>query len=193
MTASANDREVPVISLREAPGERAKWGRSLTTVLAWSVVEALVVTNQWQISSKLRVAALRAFGAQIEDGVIFRPRTRVKFPWKLKIGADSWIGEGVWIHNQDQVTIGRDVVISQDTFLTTGSHAHRRDMGLITRPILVADGAWVTSKCVVVGGVRIGRSALVTPLSVVTHAVEANAIVTGNPATAVGTRFKDFE
>jgi putative colanic acid biosynthesis acetyltransferase WcaF len=145
-------------------------------VYLWAVCELLFVTNPWQISSSLRVRVLRAFGAEVGAGVVFRPRTRVKFPWKLHIGDRSWVGEGVWFHNQDQISVGSDVVISQETFLTTGSHAHRRDMALLTRPIYIDDGVWVTSRCVILGGATIGRSALITPLSVVGGAVPANSI-----------------
>ncbi|WP_243692488.1 acetyltransferase [Curtobacterium sp. PhB146] len=178
-----------MISLRRAPGERASWDRPLLFVVLWSIVELLLVTNPWQISSRLRVWALRRFGADIESGVVYRPRTRVRFPWKLRIGADSWIGEGVWIHNQAQVSIGHDVVISQDTFITTGSHAHRRDMALLTKPVVIDDGAWVTSRSMITGGVRIGRSALVRPMSLISSSIPENAIYGGNPAVQVGWRF----
>nr|WP_208385736.1 acetyltransferase [Curtobacterium sp. WW7] len=175
--------------MKDAPGERAAWDRHLGVVLAWSVAELLFVTNPWQISSRLRVRVLRAFGAEIGRGVVYRPRTRVRFPWKLRIGDNSWIGEGVWIHNQDRVEIGSDVVISQETFLTTGSHAHRRDMALITAPITIHDGVWVTSRCMVLGGTVIGRSSLVRPMSVVAGNVSSNTVVSGNPATPIGPRF----
>lgn len=110
---------------------------------------------------------LRLFGARIGDDVIFRPRTRVKFPWKLRIGDRCWIGEGAWIHNQDKVEIGQDVVISQEVFITTGSHALAADMALITRAVLVEDGAWLSTRSMVLGGCRIGRSAVVSPNTVV--------------------------
>lgn len=189
---SAAPRHVPVINLARAPGERAAWGRPAPVVLLWGLVELLLVTNPLQVSSRLRVAALRAFGARIGDGVVFRPRTRVKFPWKLTIGDRCWIGEGAWFHNQDQITVGADVVISQEAFLTTGSHAHRRDMALITAPITIDDGAWITSRVIVLGGTTIGRSALVHPGSVVSGDVPPNQMVRGNPATAVGERFRDL-
>jgi putative colanic acid biosynthesis acetyltransferase WcaF len=127
----------------------------------------LFVSSSWQVSSRLRRAVLVAFGARIGTGVILRPRLRVRFPWKLDIGDRSWIGEDVWLHNQDQLTVGADAVISQGTFVTTGSHAHRRDMALITKPVVIEDGAWVTARCVILGGSRIGVSALVTPGTVV--------------------------
>lgn len=188
-TDHTDSDDVPVIDLSKAPGERAAWDRPLWHILLWSVTELVLVTNAWQISSSVRIWALRGFGARIGEGVIFRPRTRVKFPWKLRVGDRTWIGEGVWIHNQDEVEIGSDVVISQETFLTTGSHAHRRDMALITRPIVIEAGAWITSRCVVLGGTIMGRSALARPLTVVTGVVPANAIVSGPSCEVIGTRF----
>ena len=35
----------------------------------------------------------RSFGADIGDNVQIRPTARVTFPWKVKIGARSWIGD----------------------------------------------------------------------------------------------------
>lgn len=171
-----DSNEIPVIDLSEAPGEREAWGRPTAIVYLWALAELIFITNPLQVSSKLRVHVLRIFGANIGEDVVFRPRTRVKFPWNLKIGDRSWIGEGVWIHNQDKVVIGTDTVISQDTFITTGSHAHRKDMALITKPVIICDGVWVTSKCVVTGGVTIGVSALVQPLTRVSEDVPANCI-----------------
>ena len=171
---------IPVIDLSKAPGERAAWDRPWVVVYLWAAIELLFITNPWQISSRLRTRVLRLFGAEIGRGVIFRPRTRVKFPWKLHIGDRSWIGEGVWFHNQDHIYVGHDVVISQETFLTTGSHAHRRDMALITKPIHIAPGAWITSRCIVLGGADVGRSALIPPGTVVSKHVPPNTIWNGS-------------
>lgn len=198
MSAKSNERrltetEVPVINLAHAPGERQAWNRPKIVVYLWAVFELMFVTNAWQISSSLRVMVLRLFGAEIGDGVVFRPRTRVKFPWKLHVGDRSWIGEGVWIHNQNHVSIGRDVVISQESFITTGSHAHRRDMALITAPIRVGEGTWITSRSLVLGGTQIGRSCLIRPQSVVQGHFEHNSIISGNPAKIVGERFGNDE
>lgn len=180
---------VPVISLAAAPGERQAWGRPAVVVYLWALMELVFVTNPLQPSSRLRVATLRMFGASIGRGVVFRPRTRVKFPWKLAIGDNCWIGEGVWFHNQDQITLGHDVVISQETMLTTGSHAHRRDMALLTRPIVIESGAWITTRCLVLGGVRIGRSAVIEPLTLVRRNVSPNVIVSGGGPGETGLRF----
>lgn len=195
VTREKQGKDAPVIDLSQAPGEHAAWDRPLHIVYLWALFELVFVANSWQVSSRLRIVVLRLFGATIGRGVIFRPRTRVKFPWKLRIGDNAWIGEGAWIHNQDSVVIGDNVVVSQDAFITTGSHALRRDMALITRAVSIEDGAWVTTRCVVLGGVTIGRSSVVTPNSVVgpNVLVPPNTIVGGNPSKVLGRRFEETE
>ena len=185
-----DDTYIRVIDLSKAPGQGEAWTRAKWVIYLWSATELLLVTNPWQVSSSLRTKALRAFGAEIGDDVIIRPRTRIKFPWNLRVGDRAWIGEGVWIHNQNMVLIGHDAVVSQETFITTGSHAHRTDMGLITRPVEICEGAWITARCVVTGGVRVGRSALVQPLTRVADDVPDNAIYGHSTAYVQGERFK---
>jgi len=178
-----------VIDLDAAPGAGESWGVPAWKVYAWGLAELLLVTNPWQISSRLRRATLVAFGARIGKGVLLRPRLRVRFPWKLTIGDRSWIGEDVWLHNQDQLTIGSDAVISQGTFITTGSHAYRRDMALTTSPVVIGDGAWVTAKCIVLGGSRIGVSALITPGTVIRGEVPAGMLFGQVGGQVLGSRF----
>ena len=182
---------IPVIDLSKAPGEHEAWDRPKALIYLWAIFEMFFVTNPWQVSSNLRVKVLRLFGAEIGDEVIYRPRTRVKFPWKLHIGDRSWIGEGVWFHNQDHIYIANDVVISQETFVTTGSHAYRRDMALVCRPITISAGVWVTARCILLGGTTIGRSAVISPGSVIGPNVEIpeNIIISKSNTMSLGTRF----
>jgi putative colanic acid biosynthesis acetyltransferase WcaF len=158
-----------VVDLSQAPGAGESWDAPAWKVYAWGLVEVLLVSNPLQVSSRVRRAALRAFGARIGTGVILRPRLRVRFPWKLEIGDRSWIGEDVWLHNQDRISIGSDAVVSQGTFITTG--------------------AWITARCIVLGGSQIGVSALITPGTVVSGEIP-DAVVFGQPRGVVlGPRF----
>ena len=140
--------------------------------------------------SSIRVAALRLFGAKIGKRCRFPHAIRVKFPWNLEVGDDSWIGQDVWIYNQAMISIGSNVCISQGTMLSAGSHAVDTNMDLRVAPIVIEDGAWVSSKCVVQMGVIIGKSAVVTPLSVVHKSLEGGAIYGGNPCVFIRTRFR---
>lgn len=165
---------------------RPRWYEAL-----WILVEFLAVTNPLQPSSRVRGAALRGFGARIGEGVILRPRLRVKFPWNLEIGHRCWIGEGVWIHNQGSVTIGHDSIVSQETLITTGSHDARSTMNLIVKPVEIGSGVWITSRCIVQQGVQIGDNAIVTPGSVVHKSVPAGWVFGGNPARPIKERVFD--
>jgi len=186
-----DESQIRVISLKNAPGAREAWGRSPIVVILWMIVEYFFVTNALQPSSRLRAICLRAFGAKIGEGVILRPRLRVKFPWNLEIGNDTWIGEGVWIHNQDRVKIGHDVCISQETFITTGSHDFRNDMALVTKPIIIEPGAWITSRCMILGGSVLGRSCLVSPMSVVKGSVAQGEVRISNTPEIYIPRFRE--
>lgn len=180
--------ERPVIPLASAGRGDVVQHRSSVVVLLWIVVERLLVTNSLQLSSRLRITALRTFGARVGRGVVVRPRLRVKFPWLLTIGDDCWIGEGVWFHNQDRVTVGDNCVVSQESFITTGSHEMVRTMDLVTAPVALESGCWVTSRCVVLSGVTVGRNSVLLPGSVAAKDVPADLVCGGVPAKPIKKR-----
>lgn len=152
-------------------------GRGPGWQVAWLVVSGLVVTRWWCPAS-LRVRVLRAFGAEIADGVLIRHRVHIHWPWKLSVGADSWIGEDAWILNLEPVTIGSDVCISQGVLLCTGSHDRRSPtFEFDNAPIVVGDGAWVAARATVLRGVTVGADAVVGATALVTADVAAGATV----------------
>ena len=158
--------------------------------LVWFVIEACIVSNRLMPVSSIRAGLLRMFGAKIGKNCRFVNAIRVKFPWNLEVGDNSWFGEDVWIHNQALIRVGSNVCLSQGAFLTAGSHDFDQRMDVIVAPIIIEDGAWITSNCVIQQGVTIGRSALVTPLSVVNRSLEPNGIYGGNPCRFIRKRFE---
>jgi putative colanic acid biosynthesis acetyltransferase WcaF len=157
-------------------------------MIVWLVIEACIINNYLMPFSKVRVFLLRMFGAKIGNNCRFLHALKVKFPWNLEVGDNSWFGEDVWIYNQALIKVGSNVCISQGTFLTTGSHDLARDMALQVAPIIIEDGVWISSKCVVQKGLTIHRSAVVTPLSVVHKSLEAEGIYGGNPCRFIKKR-----
>lgn len=124
--------------------------------------------------ARLRIAVLRAFGARIGIGVVIKPSVKVKFPWRLTIGAHSWIGEEVWIDNLAEVAIGAHCCISHGAYLCTGSHDWSKPgFDLITRPIEIGDEAWICAKACVGPGVRVARGAVLTLGSVTSNDLAA--------------------
>ena len=165
--------------------------RSKLVEAIWFVIEACVINNKLVPSSALRVGLLRLFGAKIGTGCRFVHPVRVKAPWNLVVGDHCWFGVDVWIYNQAPIRIGSHVCISQGTFLSAGSHEMSTTMDLRVAPIVIEDGVWITSKCVVQMGVTIGRSAVVTPLSVVHRSLEPEGVYGGNPCRLLRRRFHD--
>ena len=164
--------------------------RSRFIEMFWIVVEFFLVSNPLQLSSRARVWALRLFGARIGANVIMRPRLRVKFPWNLEVGDNCWIGEGVWIHNQDLLMIEDNVVVSQEAFITTGSHDIYESMDLVVKPLTLRRGAWITARCLVLQGVEIGQNVVFTPGRVVQKSLPPNGIYGGNPAKFIRQRWE---
>lgn len=163
--------------------------RSRLIEAIWFLVEACVINNKLLPISAVRVALLRLFGAKIGTGCRFVHPLRVKAPWNLEVGDHCWFGVDVWIYNQAPIRIGSHVCISQGTFLSAGSHDMSTTMDLRVAPIVIEDGVWITSKCIVQMGVTIGRSAVVTPLSVVHRSLDAEGVYGGNPCRLLRKRF----
>lgn len=136
--------------------------------------------------SGVKVTVLRLFGAKIGEGVVIRSLVNISFPWRLEVGDDVWIGDGVWILSLAKVIIGSDVCISQRAYLCTGSHDYRKEtFDLVTRPIRVHNESWVAADAFVGPGVEIGPNSVVSAASVVMQRVEPFKIVSGNPARLV--------
>jgi putative colanic acid biosynthesis acetyltransferase WcaF len=138
------------------------------------------------ISSALRVALLRMFGARIGSGVVVRANVNVSYPWRLTLGDDVWLGEEVMILSLAPVVIESSVCISQRAFLCTGSHDFRSEkFSLVTKPITVRGGSWIAAQAFISPGVDIGEGSMVCAGSVVVENVPPKCIVRGNPAQVV--------
>jgi len=158
-------------------------GRSKFIEGLWIIFQALFVSS-FLPGSYHRKVILQLFGAKIGDGVVLKPRIRIKFPWKLTIGGDSWIGEGVWIDNLARVDIADNVCISQGAYLCTGSHNWKNeDFSLIVKPIFIKSSAWICSNSMIAPGVIIGKNSVLTSFSFATSNLDSDSIYQGNPAS----------
>jgi putative colanic acid biosynthesis acetyltransferase WcaF len=164
-------------------------GRSRFITAVWFFFGLPIIRLSINPSSSVRRFLLRLFGAQIGPRVIIKPGVRVKYPWRLTIGADSWIGEDCWIDNLAQVTIGSNACLSQGAYLCTGNHDWSDSkFGLIVKPITIGDGAWIGAMSVIGPGVVLGECAVASVGSVVTASIPAFEIHAGSPAQRVRMR-----
>jgi putative colanic acid biosynthesis acetyltransferase WcaF len=164
-------------------------GRGLLVRTLWYYTSLLIFESGWLPISGVKRRILRLFGARIGKGVVFKPHVRIKYPWRLSISDHCWIGQGVWIDNIEDVTIGSHVCISQLAYFCTGNHDHRcRTFDLIAKPIVVHNGAWIGARVTLLGGVEVEANAIAAAGSVVVKSIPAATIVGGNPAKEIGKR-----
>jgi putative colanic acid biosynthesis acetyltransferase WcaF len=139
--------------------------------------------------STVRAQVLRIFGAKIGHGVVIKPGVRIKYPWRLRVGNHSWIGEDCWIDNVADVDIGSNVCLSQGSYVCTGNHDWSDiAFGLRPQQVQIKDGAWIGAQAKIAPGVTVCEGAVVAPGSVVHHHVPAYEIHSGNPAQFIRRR-----
>ena len=151
---------------------RPAWVQALWLLASGSLV------MRWWCPHRLRVGVLQAFGASIAPGTVIRHNVKIHWPWKLTVGENSWIGDGVWILNLEPVTIGRDTCISQSVLLCTGSHDQNSpSFEFDNAPIVIGDHVWIAARATVLRGVFIGDGVTVGATALVTGDIADNQTV----------------
>lgn len=108
---------------------------------------------------------------------------------KVRIGTDTVINYGCLVHVTGGLVIGEHVSISPGVWLVSGSHdINDPEHNSIYRPIVIEDYAWIGMRSTVLGGVTIGKGAVVMAGAMVTRDVPPFAIAGGVPAKVVGQR-----
>lgn len=164
-------------------------GRSNVWQSIWFFIGLPLLRCSVLPGSGYRTFLLRLFGAEIGQGVVIKPGVRVKYPWRLVIGDNSWIGEDCWIDNLAPVSIGKDVCVSQGAYFCTGNHDWSDpSFGLIIKPITLRDGSWAGAKVVLTPGTVLEEYAIAAAGSVVTRHIASYEVHAGNPASFVKKR-----
>lgn len=177
------------VNLYNFDGSDFDKGAGSFKIILWYFVNALIVRASWNPFMSIKVILLKAFGARIGKGLVIKNNVNIKYPWKLVIGNDCWLGEGCWIDNLDRVSIGNNVCISQGAMLLTGNHDYTiYNMPYRNAPIVIENGAWIGARTTVCPGVTVHENAVLTVGSVGTKSLEANGIYQGNPAIRIRER-----
>lgn len=110
----------------------------------------------------------------------------------LIIEDDVCIGSHVHISCTEYVRIGHGALLSDRVFIGDGIHEYRdvgvaiKDQGMLPKgPVMLGEGCFIGINAVILGGVTIGRNAVVGASAVVTKDVPDCSVVAGNPATII--------
>jgi len=168
---------------RQVKGRGRWWKRILT----WPL-------RRWAISRNVQV------GREVRIGL----GSRLWAPHRLVVGDHVYIGRYCTIDCDGE--IGRDVLIGNQVGVV-GKYDH--DCFVVGRPMFftpwignddyhgrgvgqrfkISDDCWIGYGATILGGVTIGRGAIVAAGSVVTKDVPEYAVVAGNPAKVIAERF----
>lgn len=155
----------------------------------WYFTNVCFFLNPWNPVSSLKIFLLKIFGASVGKGVIIKPSVNIKYPWKLKVGNNVWIGEKVWIDNLADIEIGDNVSISQGAMLLCGNHNYKKStFDLIVGEIRLEEGVWIGAKSIVTPGITCKSHSILSVHSVATKDLEAYTIYQGNPAKEIRKR-----
>ena len=164
-------------------------GRPKWVELLWYICKIAFFLSALPWPSSLKRQILLAFGAEVGQGFVIRPRVNIHFPWKLRIGDHCWIGERTEILNLEEVTLQDHVALAHDVYLAAAGHdISSPTMAYKNRPIVIKEGTWIASRVFVNPGVTIGAGAVAVAGAVVTKDVPDNCIVGGNPAKEIRRR-----
>jgi len=148
-------------NLNEFSGAGYSRGRNKIWQLLWHFYSNAVFQKYW-FPSNLRSVSLRLFGASIGKRVLIRDSVQVHWPWKLRVGDNSWIGHGVTILNLEPVDISDNVCISQQAYICTGSHdSSSETFEFANQSIRIESSVWVCARAFVLPGSHIPQGLVV--------------------------------
>jgi len=165
-------------------------GRARPVFVIWYFLKSLFFLSSFPWPSRFKSWLLRFFGAEVGQGVYWKPRVNVHIPWKLKVGDHTWVGEEVCIINFAPISIGAHCCLSQRSLLCSGNHDYGSpDMRYRHAPIVLEDGVWVGAGAFVGPGVKVGVDAVITAMSLVNRSLAGAWVYAGQPCAPVRRRW----
>ena len=157
--------------------QKSKENRPFIGQVLWYFTSAMIFENSLFPFMKLKSRLLTLFGAEVAESVLIKPNVKIKYPWKLKIGTNSSIGEHVWIDNTENIIIGNATCISQGVYLCTGNHDYTNyQLHYFGREISIGNNCWICAKAMVFGGSQLLDGVVVGPGMIVNGLLKARTV-----------------
>lgn len=112
----------------------------------------------------------------------------------IRLGARCGVNPFTLLSGYGGLTIGNDVRIGSHCAILSSTHNFEsaaltiREQGVLKQETIVEDDVWMGHACTILGGVRIGRGAIIGAGAVVTRDIPPGGIALGVPARITGTR-----
>jgi len=182
--AAATTDPAASVALVEGRTARERWLETLWDLIGQPLMR--VTFHNWY---GLRARLLNLFGANIHPTARIRPSVRISYPWRLKVGAHSAIGDQAILFCLGPVEVGDRATISQYSHICSGSYDYTsRAMTLFTKPVVLEDDVWIAADVFIGPGVTIGRDTVVGARSTVFHSLPPGVICAGDNARPIRPR-----
>ena len=176
------------LSLHKVPQDFR--GRNKIIVQLWWIIQSSLFAWSPQILYGWRRFLLRLFGAEIGDNVKIRPSARFTYPWKVKIGKNSWVGDDCIFYSLGRIEVGENVAIAHSVYFCTGYHdVESVSFDIKQSPIVIENEVWLTNDVFIGPGVKIGRGCVVGARSSVFSDMPEGMICYGTPAKPIKERY----
>ena len=112
----------------------------------------------------------------------------------LRIDECSSVGDSCFLDYRGSIEIGKNVNISSQVIILTADHdPNDKNFKSRIKKTIIEDYAWLSTRSMVLPGIRIGKGAVVAAGAVVTKDVPPYVIVGGVPAKIITERRKDLD
>lgn len=126
----------------------------------------------------------RLFPDMGEGARVNTPLTVVR-AHNVRIGKRVIIMNGCLMMSAGGITIDDDAMIAANVQLISNNHDLEDRMVITCKPVHICRRAWIGAGATILPGVTVGENSVVGAGSVVTHDVEPDTVVAGNPAKVI--------
>jgi acetyltransferase-like isoleucine patch superfamily enzyme len=145
---------------------------------------------RWPLQGNV-LEALREGRLEVGEGVLFEPNVWITVPGsaRVRIGAGTFLNQGVMIAAQELVEIGEHCMLANGCFVSDA--AHRYDdpdkpvpwQGFTSKgPTRIGANCWLGAHVAVTSGVTVGERCVIGTGSVVTRDLPPFSVAAGAPA-----------
>ncbi len=156
---------------------------SLRQFVGNSLLGVLPPTRAYALKRRI----LRGMGVKINGAPRVASSVRFYGEMEVTLGDDVFLGHGVIVSGgKSRVTIGDCVDIAPRVSILTGTHAidmigpHSAGKGF-SKDVRIEDGVWIGAGTTILGGVTIGRKAVIAAGSTVTRDIPPYTMAAGVP------------
>jgi len=118
----------------------------------------------------------------------------IKFPHRLSIGNNSFVGKGTFIQASGNVIIGENVLIGPHCKIWSSNHNFSsidkpiNSQGHTFKKVIIEDDVWVGTGAIILSGSYLKKGTIIAAGSVVTKHFPEYSIIGGNPAKFIRSR-----